>query len=101
MSRFCLWLIVGYADDKIVLDWMNSTEPEDSMQDSNLSTYPDSGPVMIDNNVELPQFEVMGVHHARCNKRYHQKSGKTVSCKTFYQTYYITIHLARLPYKCT
>ncbi|KAL8580225.1 hypothetical protein ACOMHN_040006 [Nucella lapillus] len=58
----------GYADDKIVLGWMNTTEP---LNPAALST----SPVMVNNNVELPQFEVVGSDAMRCNKRYHQKSG--------------------------
>ncbi|XP_076468366.1 glycine receptor subunit alpha-2-like [Babylonia areolata] len=58
----------GYADDKIVLDWMNTTEPLDP---SALAT----SPVIVNTNVELPQFEVVGSDAIRCNKRYHQKSG--------------------------
>ncbi|KAK7471342.1 hypothetical protein BaRGS_00036017 [Batillaria attramentaria] len=55
----------GYADDKIVLDWMNTTEPD---------TMDEDRPVIINENVELPQFEVTGRMATRCNKRYHQKS---------------------------
>nr|KAG5688793.1 hypothetical protein BaRGS_033277 [Batillaria attramentaria] len=39
---------LGYADDKIVLDWMNTTEPD---------TMDEDRPVIINENVELPQFE--------------------------------------------
>ena len=60
---------VGYADDKIVLDWMNTTEPMDTTSEA-------TAPVIINNHVELPQFEVVGSESERCNKRYHQKSGK-------------------------
>ena len=61
---------VGYADDKIVLDWMNTTEPMDASSEV-------TDPVIINNNVELPQFEVVGSKSDRCHKQYHQKSGES------------------------
>lgn len=57
----------GYADDKIVLDWMNTTEPDDILG-------LEAKPVIMNEKVELPQFEVTGELATRCNKRYHQKS---------------------------
>ena len=60
---------VGYANDKMVLDWMNTTEPD------NPESLP-TQPVIVNRRVELPQFEVTRSASTRCEKRYHQKSGQ-------------------------
>ncbi|KAL8621058.1 hypothetical protein ACOMHN_040583 [Nucella lapillus] len=80
----------GYADDKIVLDWMNATEPGDP---GSLET--DS--VLVNENVELPQFEVVGSASTRCHKRYHQKSGNH-SCieAVFYLERNITYYMVQM-----
>ncbi|XP_070197269.1 glycine receptor subunit alpha-4-like [Littorina saxatilis] len=58
----------GYSDDKLTLEWMNNTEP-------NEPTSLNMNPVIMNENVELPQFEVVNSDAIRCYKRYHQKSG--------------------------
>ncbi|XP_046362800.1 glycine receptor subunit alpha-1-like isoform X2 [Haliotis cracherodii] len=47
----------GYAEDKLNLKWMNSTN---------------SDAVVVNDIVELPQFEVTGSEPNRCRKKYHQ-----------------------------
>ncbi|XP_076446366.1 glycine receptor subunit alpha-4-like [Babylonia areolata] len=80
----------GYADDKIVLAWMNRTEPNDPEA---LET--DS--VLVNENVELPQFEVVGSASTRCQKKYHQKSGNH-SCieAVFYLERNITYYVVQM-----
>ncbi|XP_046362802.1 glycine receptor subunit alpha-1-like isoform X3 [Haliotis rufescens] len=50
----------GYAEDKLNLKWMNSTN---------------SDAVVVNDIVELPQFEVTGSEPNRCRKKYHQSTG--------------------------
>lgn len=71
----CYSISVGYADDKITLDWMNVTEPIQSTEIDQ-----EENPIMVNDDVELPQFKVTGQSAERCKKRYHQKSGEPLKC---------------------
>jgi hypothetical protein len=51
---------------------MNKTEP-------NMSDEEESGSsVIVNSQVELPQFEVVSTKFQTCHRRYHQKSGELI-----------------------
>ncbi|XP_025084951.1 glycine receptor subunit alpha-3-like [Pomacea canaliculata] len=93
-KQFCSILIMsfGYADDKITLDWMNVTEPIQSTEIDQ-----EENPIMVNDDVELPQFKVTGQSAERCKKRYHQKSGNH-SCleAKFYLERNITYYVVQM-----
>ena len=46
-------LAVGYDSDKLTLEWMKDSE----------------GPVDVNRDIELPQFQVVGYESGRCNAK--------------------------------
>ncbi|CAG5122965.1 unnamed protein product [Candidula unifasciata] len=68
-KQTCYLLIMsfGYSDADLILEWMNTTEP--------FSDVLDGQPIVVDESIVLPQFEVKDVKANTCNKRYHQKYG--------------------------
>ncbi|CAG5120049.1 unnamed protein product, partial [Candidula unifasciata] len=67
-KQTCHLLIMsfGYSDDDIILEWTNATEPVGGLD-------PNAKPILLDEQIVLPQFEVKQVLASTCNKRYHQK----------------------------